>query len=885
MSSHNSRYSCCCCSIRIFAPPQVSIITNNSYTPISLSASSVTSVSSSVVSIDKADLMFFLDTTGSMAEYINSVTDNLSAFAHYLVDHGIDMRFAVIEFKDVIDDGYNSTKINTFMDGSVWTSDIAEVESVLASISVSGGGDTPETPMQAITLFLSEDITVLERTAEVRGDTMKFAFVLTDAQPKDITGSHQYVPNTETLISYLRRLEVSTTVVSEASYEYDYHDLYTQTGGKFIDINSSNYYELMIDIAEWIVENTDTDGDGLPDIWETEGIDVDGVHVDLPAMGADPNSPDIFVYYDWMHKDADVVILGIRFGEKDLKPDAEVFELIARQFWNHGIRFHAIDGKSIPYEDIFDCTDYSHWNSTAIRYFPRQYWNIARYCIFLNRFRDSDGQTGYTGLTEALPGQFFIVSQGLLDNVIQTAGTFMHELGHALGLRHGGNDHVQYKPNYLSVMNYLYQLSGLIINTGETWKMVNYSDYELQHLDEQNIDETKGLDPSGDVNSEVGAKWKLTLSSGKTKTVSFKPFLPSGIPMPSRAGNVGIAHQSIDFNDNGTIEANTTADFYINGGNASYDNREIIPQSQNDWANLKFRGGAVGYFGVSMSGDISLLVSRDMSQPMIEEFTLEEARSLDLIGNPDDCTITAIMPDILFSYVSSQSVRITVENLFSSETTAAIEVKSELLNETFRTSLDIEPRGNNDVFIPVKPSISAGDYLLECVLTRANSMSSDVQQTIHVLDIRPFTVEEGGNLTIDAAMFGGCTPEIDDTSIATLNGTVIHGVKAGQTFIILRDNGRMVCTFHVNVTSKPKQESTDIPPELSPQQESQDVQPELSPQQESPDVQPDLPTQQESPDIPQQPERTLANGGSGGCNDGYSAVIVIFCALVMLRRR
>lgn len=143
-----------------------------------MSASSVTSVSSSVVSIDKADLMFFLDTTGSMAEYINSVTDNLSVFAHYLVDHGIDMRFAVIEFKDVIDDGYNSTKINTFMDGSVWTSDIAEVESVLASISVSGGGDTPETPMQAITLFLSEDITVLERTAEVRGDTMKFAFVL-----------------------------------------------------------------------------------------------------------------------------------------------------------------------------------------------------------------------------------------------------------------------------------------------------------------------------------------------------------------------------------------------------------------------------------------------------------------------------------------------------------------------------------------------------------------------------------------------------------------------------------------------------------------------------------------------------------------------------------
>lgn len=40
----------------------------------------------------------------------------------------------------------------------------------------------------------------------------------------------------------------------------------------------------------------DTDGDGLPDVWEKEGLDYDGdgkIDVDLPAMGADPNIPDI----------------------------------------------------------------------------------------------------------------------------------------------------------------------------------------------------------------------------------------------------------------------------------------------------------------------------------------------------------------------------------------------------------------------------------------------------------------------------------------------------------------------------------------------------------------------------------------------------------------
>ena len=36
-------------------------------------------------------------------------------------------------------------------------------------------------------------------------------------------------------------------------------------------------------------------------------------------------------------------------------------------------------------------------------------------------------------------------------------GTFMHELGHTLGLDHGGDDTISFKPNYNSVMNYLWQ--------------------------------------------------------------------------------------------------------------------------------------------------------------------------------------------------------------------------------------------------------------------------------------------------------------------------------------------------------------------------------------------------------------------------------------------
>jgi len=46
-------------------------------------------------------------------------------------------------------------------------------------------------------------------------------------------------------------------------------------------------------------------------------------------------------------------------------------------------------------------------------------------------------------------------------DIVEHAGTFLHELGHNFGLGHGGVDGVNYKPNYLSIMNYAFQLQGV----------------------------------------------------------------------------------------------------------------------------------------------------------------------------------------------------------------------------------------------------------------------------------------------------------------------------------------------------------------------------------------------------------------------------------------
>jgi hypothetical protein len=81
----------------------------------------------------------------------------------------------------------------------------------------------------------------------------------------------------------------------------------------------------------------------------------------------------------------------------------------------------------------------------------------------------------------------------------------MHELGHNLGLHHGGADDTNYKPNYLSVMNYDFQLTGIPYgafpgSTKPVGRRLDYSDAALPTLDENHLNETLGLQDSAHPN-------------------------------------------------------------------------------------------------------------------------------------------------------------------------------------------------------------------------------------------------------------------------------------------------------------------------------------------------------------------------------------------------
>jgi hypothetical protein len=135
-------------------------------------------------------------------------------------------------------------------------------------------------------------------------------------------------------------------------------------------------------------------------------------------------------------------------------------------------------------------------------------------------------------------------------------GSFMHELGHNLGLHHGGDEDVNAKPNYLSVMNYHYE-SGIpyAATPGSTVQVglrLDYSEQALPPLDESNLDEPLGIQDPGSTDI---VRYFTTTPDPSTCFVSLYGWGRPGI---------GPASGPIDWNQNGeTTETGLTQ--LING--------------------------------------------------------------------------------------------------------------------------------------------------------------------------------------------------------------------------------------------------------------------------------------------------------------------------------
>lgn len=101
----------------------------------------------------RADIMFVLDCTASMKGEIDAIRDAFIAFAESIQSDGVRARVGLVEFRDrLIDEEHRAL----MFDGEPFTSDPAAFRREVSSLRASGGGDEPESSLDAILLALRQ---------------------------------------------------------------------------------------------------------------------------------------------------------------------------------------------------------------------------------------------------------------------------------------------------------------------------------------------------------------------------------------------------------------------------------------------------------------------------------------------------------------------------------------------------------------------------------------------------------------------------------------------------------------------------------------------------------------------------------------------------------
>ncbi len=271
----------------------------------------------------QADIVFAIDTTGSMSGEISNVKANVVAFTEKLAtEYNVKVNYALIDFKDLEEDGPGTTKV--IKNGSAdWYSDVDSYRTALNKLSAKGGGDTPECDVDALETA---------RNLDFRKSANKFVILITDANYKVL--NDYGIKSMDEEIQLLKLDGINVSVVTSSGLESTYRNLYTQTGGMFADVYG-NFSTELLKLADLIGEET-SDGEwvilkhgfryiklpSLPEEGSTVDTDEDGIS-DYVELGS-PETIDLTTFIK-----AQLAIKGVPFSAYSGKTTITVYDSVA----------------------------------------------------------------------------------------------------------------------------------------------------------------------------------------------------------------------------------------------------------------------------------------------------------------------------------------------------------------------------------------------------------------------------------------------------------------------------------------------------------------------------------------------------------------------------
>lgn len=266
-------------------------------------------------------------------------------------------------------------------------------------------------------------------------------------------------------------------------------------------------------------EDGDTDDDGIPDGVERFGLpDANGSLTPLTGVQMDPCRKTIALEVDWMadgahsHRPSDDAVADAVAAMDRAPVDANAPGTPAPPcpYAGFPVKPKGVQLVIDRSNAITEQAEFPISSLAGVRDAPGNFARSRRpfmhYVLFVHDQKAGDSTSGRC----CVDHRDFVVSLGSwgsdANSFRDQSATILHELGHSLTLGHGGGDERNYKPNYLSVMNYSFDPLGIPDSTiapnidsndpdsaPDLSFRLDYSRDALPQLDEAALEESLGI--------------------------------------------------------------------------------------------------------------------------------------------------------------------------------------------------------------------------------------------------------------------------------------------------------------------------------------------------------------------------------------------------------